>query len=209
MEQETEYLSICDELEKIIVEIGEPLEGNCFYRHLSLERWECLKNKRRNYQTAVAGKKTVGEVGFNAGHSILAMLLVNPAARYTLFDLGEHAYSRPCFEYIKARFPQTIIEVLWGDSRLTMPKYIQENPRNSFDLIHIDGGHKSEVYTKDWINSLLLIKEGGLLIFDDSDNKKIGIFLDSQISNQSVSEVGGYLKTFGYEHRIFFANPKK
>lgn len=202
MEHEEEYSKICDKLKELIEKTGEPLEGNCVYRHLSFDQWDVLTNKRINYQKAVKGAKLICEIGFNAGHSVLAMILVNPNAHYVLFDLGEHAYARPCFEYIKKIFPETNIEIFWGDSRETLANYHKQHPETVFDLVHIDGGHRSAVYSVDWKNSLDLTSSGSLLIFDDTDSAKINAFIDKEIERGIVKEAAGFLPTFGYEHRI-------
>jgi len=198
---EIEYELICGELQKIIKNIGEPLEGNCVYKHLSFDRWDYLDNKRKYYRKICLGKKRICEIGFNAGHSILAMLLINPTAKYTLFDLGEHKYSRPCFEYLEQKFKDVNLSILWGDSTETFPNFICNNPE-PFDLIHIDGSDKSEVYTQDWVNSMKVITNGDHIIFDDTDNKKISAFIDSQVTKGIVKECYDFLPTFGYEHRI-------
>lgn len=202
MEREQKYLEICSELKVLIEATGEPLEGNCMYRHLTLDTWDCLLNKRKNYQLAVKNKQTICEIGFNAGHSILAMILSNPNAKYTLFDLGVHSYSKPCFEYLRKLFPNVSIEIIWGDSRSTLPTYHHKYPNVTFDLIHIDGGHQREVYSADWKNSLDMSLKGSLLIFDDTDNNKINAFLDEEIQKGVVSEADKFLETFGYKHRI-------
>lgn len=202
MEKEAEYLEICEELKKIINETGEPLEGNCMYQHLSFEPLECLLNKRINFQTLAKNKKNICEIGFNAGHSLLAMLLVNPDAKYVLFDLGSHKYAKPCFEYLQAKFPDTDIKIIWGDSRVTLPGYHLSNPDVVFDLVHIDGGHKYEIYSKDWENSISLVLKGGIIIFDDTDNAKIGAFVNTEIEKGIVKEANCFLETFGYKHRI-------
>ncbi|MFA6158022.1 MAG: class I SAM-dependent methyltransferase [Candidatus Paceibacterota bacterium] len=202
MEHEKEYSKICDDLKGLVEETGEPLEGNCVYRHLSFDQWDVLLNKRVNYQKAVKGRKFICEIGFNAGHSVLAMILANPNAHYVLFDLGAHSYARPCFDYLKKIFPQTTLEIVWGDSRETLPAYRKEHPRVMFDLVHIDGGHRSEIYVADWKNSLDITHPGSFIIFDDTDSLKINTFLDGEIKKQIVDEAAGFLKTFGYEHRV-------
>jgi len=202
MEYEEEYSKICDDLKELIEKTGELLEGNCVYRHMSFDKWDVLLNKRINYQKAVKGKKFICEIGFNAGHSVLAMIMANPNAHYVLFDLGIHAYTRPCFEYLKKTFPQTTMEIFWGDSRKTLPVYHKKYPEVVFDLVHIDGGHRGEIYTIDWKNSLDVTSSGSLIIFDDTDNAKINVFTDKKIEKGIVSKATGFLKTFGYEHRI-------
>lgn len=202
MECEEEYSKICDDLKELIKKTEEPLEGNCVYRHLSFDEWDVLLNKRVNYQKAAKEREFICEIGFNAGHSVLAMLLANPNADYVLFDLGTHAYTRPCFEYLKKIFPQTTMEIFWGDSRETLPTYHRGHPEVVFDLIHIDGGHRNEVYSADWKNSLDATSSGSLIIFDDTDSAKINAFIDKEIEKGVVSEMTGFLKTSGYEHRI-------
>ena len=130
------------------------------------------------------------------------MMLVNPDAHYVLFDLGTHIYSKPCFEYIKKRLPNVKMEIIWGDSRDTIPIYHMNNPNIVFDLIHIDGGHKQEVYSIDWKNSINMSLPGSFLVFDDTDNEKINLFIDTEIKKGAVVEAEGFLETFGYEHRI-------
>ncbi len=142
------------------------------------------------------------EIGFNAGHSLLAMILVNPNAQYVLFDLGVHKYSKVCFNYLKRKFPKIKMEIYWGDSRETLSTYQIKNPRVKFDMIHIDGCHKQEVYSVDWKNSLRVSSPGSLLIFDDTDDNKINYFIDTEIGKGVVREAEGFLQTFGYEHRI-------
>lgn len=203
MEHEDRYLQICEDLKKIVEKTGEALEGNCMYKHLSFEQWDCLLNKRKNYQILAKNKKMICEIGFNAGHSLLSMILVNPYAKYTLFDLGNHAYSMPCFEYLKNKFPEVDMEILWGDSRNTLPLYHTEHPSRVFDLLHIDGGHKYEVYSADLTNSLKLTSVGSTIIFDDTDNKKISAFLDVEMVKHSLEEINNLMKTSGYEHRVF------
>lgn len=202
MQYEDRYLKVCESLKKLIEKTNEPLEGNCLYRHLSFDQWGVLLNKRMNYQKAVQGKKLICEIGFNAGHSFLAMILANPSAHYVLFDLGSHTYARPCFEYLKKLFPQTSIDIFWGDSRQTLADYHKRHPEIVFDLIHIDGGHRSKVYSTDWKNSLDTISVGGLLIFDDTDNEKINAFIDKEILRGVVREADDFLKTYGYKHRL-------
>jgi len=172
------------------------------YHHLSLKPWDCLLNKRKNYQKIATNKNKICEIGFNAGHSLLTMLLVNPDAKYVLFDLGSHKYSKPCFEYLKTKFPNTKMDIVWGDSRVTLLNYHLSKPKTKFDVIHIDGGHAYEVYSKDWKHSLQMIQKGGILIFDDTDNSRISSFIDKQIKRGVVKEADGYLETFGYKHRI-------
>lgn len=91
-------------LEGIIEATGEPLEGNCVYENQSFQQSPLLASKRRNYAKAAAGARRICEIGFNAGHSAMEFLHASPGSTYVFFDLGEHAYTRPCADYIEAVF---------------------------------------------------------------------------------------------------------
>jgi predicted O-methyltransferase YrrM len=105
----------------------------------------------------------VMEIGFNSGFSTLLMLLSNPNIHISCFDLGEHRYTMKCYEKLKETFGERINIVL-GDSTKTLL-----NIHDKFDLIHIDGGHSTEVAESDIINSYRLSKSGTILIMDDYD----------------------------------------
>jgi predicted O-methyltransferase YrrM len=157
-------------LETIIRATGEALEGNCVYENLTFQQSPLLASKRRNLAKAAKGAQRICEIGFNAGHSALEFLegsLTN--ATYVFFDLGEHAYSAPCANYIQSLYPTRILEFVWGDSRTRMPQWIAANPTaiGTFDVVHVDGGHTSECATSDMFGAYLLTKPGGILIVDD------------------------------------------
>jgi predicted O-methyltransferase YrrM len=107
--------------------------------------------------------KNVMEIGFNAGFSALLMLVTNPNVKITCYDLGEHKYTISCYEVLKQLF-QDRINIIIGDSTITL-----KTDNNKYDLIHIDGGHSTEVATSDIINSYRLSKKGTILIMDDYD----------------------------------------
>jgi predicted O-methyltransferase YrrM len=103
------------------------------------------------------------EIGFNSGFSTLLMLISNPNVCISCFDLGEHKYTMSCYEKLKETFGDRI-NITIGDSTKTLPTVI-----NSYDLIHIDGGHSTEVAYSDIIHSYRLSKQGTILIMDDYD----------------------------------------
>ena len=49
------------------------------------------------------------EIGFNSGFSTLLMLLTNPYVCVSCFDLGEHIYTMPCYEKLKEKFNDLLI----------------------------------------------------------------------------------------------------
>jgi hypothetical protein len=64
--------------------------------------------------------------------------------------------------------------VVYVDSRTTLPRWIQANPAavGSFDVVHV-GGHSLECATSDLFAAYLLAKPGGIVILDDIQNKDI------------------------------------
>jgi predicted O-methyltransferase YrrM len=171
-------------LAKILADIGEQVEGNfiCDYAPHNDVRGH-NSDKIHNLQTLVRGKTRVCEVGFNAGHSLLLMIDVNPTAEYVLFDIGIHAYTRPCFEYLRAAYPSTSMTIIYGDSKETLPAY-----QGSFDLIHIDGGHLLPELTSDYTQSLRLIQPGCPIVFDDTDYPTIATFLNAKLAAGEVRQ---------------------
>jgi predicted O-methyltransferase YrrM len=146
--------------------------------------------KIRNLQYLAKGKKRICEIGVNACHSLLLMLLVNPDADYILFDLNANVYTEACVQYVKTNFPNSNIHVIYGDSVRTLPQYIIDNMEylNTFDLCHIDGGHTQHIFTSDYNNVKYFTNIDGIVIFDDYDNPYIKEFLDAQVINGDIVE---------------------
>ena len=202
------FTEIINSINTIIEISGEQLEGNCYYpwgdkNNTNTIILESLSNKRKNYRKTVLNKKHVCEIGFNAGHSLICMILENPNAEYTIFDLGEHKYSKPCFDFCKQLFHNTKIEIFWGDSRETLLNYVENPLHKQFDVIHIDGGHTPEIFEKDWNHSYKLLKENGIIIFDDTDLPNINNFVNNQIKKKLVlDDSHNYELTQILEHKI-------
>jgi len=149
----------------IIHNCGELLEGNIFMLHNTTNYTNVFLNKTKNISNMVLNKniKNVMEIGFNSGFSTLLMLLTNPNICISCFDLGEHKYTMPCYEMLKETFGNRI-NIIIGDSTKTL-----QTVNDIYDLIHIDGGHSTEVANSDIINSYGLSKQGTILIMDDYD----------------------------------------
>uniref|UniRef100_A0A6C0B2Z6 Methyltransferase n=1 Tax=viral metagenome TaxID=1070528 RepID=A0A6C0B2Z6_9ZZZZ len=178
-------------LASILKEIGETVEGNLICDktadHFILD--ENL-DKIKNLQYLVRDKKKICEIGVNAGHSLLIMLLENPEAEYLLFDLNCHAYTIPCLKYIASVFPNTKMSLMTGDSTKTIVQFLINNKDalHQYDLCHIDGGHTYDVFSADFHNVKYLSKMGCPVIFDDSDNEHIDMFLKKNVAQNNISE---------------------
>lgn len=150
-----------NKIESLISESKELLEGHI-----------CLSNdfigKQLNLYHYAKVATQILEIGFNAGHSTLIYLIANPTSKIYLFDLGVHKYTRECFNYLDSVFPNRL-SIIYGDSVKVIPQFTRDNPEIKFDLLHIDGGHTTEIATADLINCKALASTHNIVIFDDTD----------------------------------------
>jgi len=169
----------------IINNCGELLEGNIFMAHHTINYTDMYLNKSKNISNMVLNKniKNVMEIGFNSGFSTLLMLLTNPNICITCFDLGEHKYVIPCYEKLKETFGDRI-NIIIGDSTKTL-----QNVNDIYDLIHIDGGHTTEVANSDIINTYRLSKKGTIIIMDDYDFPNLHNLWDSYIIKYNLKKL--------------------
>ena len=110
---------------------------------------------------------TVLEIGFNAGHSAEVFLKNNPDLSLVSFDLGEYRYVSPGKEYIDATYPNRHTLIV-GDSRNTIPAYIEKNKGTTFDFIFIDGGHDYDIAKTDIENCFHLAHKNTIVALDDT-----------------------------------------
>lgn len=113
----------------------------------------------------------VMEIGFNAGHSAELFLENNKTLTLTSFDLGTHKYVNTAKEYIDATYPNRH-KLILGDSRTTVPFYLQNNKETKFDFIFIDGGHSYEIAKADMDNCLSLAHKDTIVALDDTIFRK-------------------------------------
>ena len=109
----------------------------------------------------------------NLGHSSLLWLLnPNPNVKVLAFDLGEYAYSKTAAKYLKDRFGADRIELIFGNSTLTIPNY---HGLAKCDLIFVDGGHTVEVAYSDITSFRRLATsiEHTVLIVDDINQDEV------------------------------------
>ncbi len=191
-------------IRNILQKCGEPPEGNCFYYHESLEEFKDLQPKRSNILYYAKDAKKICEIGFNAGHSATLLFESSPKDAHLLFfDLGNHTYMTPCYEYVKEEYPQTS-ELIIGDSREKFSAYLAEHPEEvgTYDLVHVDGGHELSCFQSDIENAMKLVKKGGIVIVDDTQIPYIRQWVDDKAKEGIVSILEHQLPTFGYEHCI-------
>ena len=194
---------IIDEISKICIKTGEPVEGNC----ISVDKFIDIKPnefifKQINLYSLGKVSNNILEIGFNAGHSSLLFLLSNKTSKITAFDLCEHKYTQLCFEYLNSLFPNRI-NLIKGDSTIKVPEYYQNNKDEKFDLIHIDGCHEEAIANKDFNNTYKMASK--YIIWDDTQLNELNKLFDSYISSGLVYEVKLY-RTLIYKHRVAHIN---
>lgn len=192
--------NIIEDLEKIIINSDCKLEGNCFYSHNTLKKNKKYENKQKNLIWCGSKiKDKVCEIGFNAGHSALLMLFNNNKdIDFTIFDIGRHKYTRPTLEYLKNYFKDTNFEYIEGNSIKTIPEWIKNNKVGCFDVVHIDGGHSKKCIENDLMNADILVKEGGIIIIDDTGISVINNCVEEYLL-KNYEEVFDITKT---SHRV-------
>ena len=113
------------------------------------------------------GSMTAMEIGFNAGHSAEVFLQNNQNLTLTSFDLNAHPYVSAGKEYMDTMY-QNRHSLILGNSVVTVPEYINNNPGKVFDLIFIDGGHEYDIATADLENCRKLAHKDTIVILDDT-----------------------------------------
>lgn len=118
--------------------------------------------------------KHVLEIGFNAGHSAEIFLKNNNSLMLTSFDLGNHNYLTHAKEFIDNIYTNRHT-LLIGDSTITIPKYINENSEQKFDVIFIDGGNSYDIAKSDLENCARLAHKDTIVIMDDTTHTNLNI----------------------------------
>jgi len=176
-------------ISKILENIDEKVEGNLI---CDITPYNFIYNdnlaKIKNLQYICKNKSKICEIGVNACHSLLLMVLVNPTAEYLLFDLNNHKYTEPCLDYIRTEFPNTKINIIYGNSVKTIYNYIKNNKNelNTYDFCHIDGGHTKDIFEHDFNNIKYLINNNKPVIFDDYNMNEIRQFINEKINNNEI-----------------------
>jgi hypothetical protein len=204
--------SVVDNLEVIVKRSGSKLEGNLFYK-CQLDpnnNGDLIKSNDTNKQInllniGIEAKSKICEIGFNAGHSMLLLLIgnTNPSIECSIFDINHHKYTFPCLEYIASIFPSVKFNYITGDSAVTLPNYISNNAGvvGTYDVVHVDGGHYEQLVKQDIYNADMLLSVNGVMIVDDTDISFINNEVDKLLSSGVYIELP-ILETKQSRHRI-------
>lgn len=192
---------ILKKLEEICIEkMGSSVvEGNCFCKNGDITtRLPELIPKQQNLFSLGITAKNILEIGFNAGHSALLFLMANKTSKIVCFDICHYPYARPCFDYLQSLFGDRL-ELVEGDSTVTVPDYCTKFTGHTFDVVHIDGSHDIQIARQDVENTLSVATD--VVIFDDTQDASLNSLVDEYIAKGTVVEMT-MRKTDTYEHRI-------
>jgi hypothetical protein len=186
----------------IIVNSKELLEGNIFTYHHTLTYNDQYSDKAKNICSVVLNNsiKKVLEIGFNSGFSALLMLLSNPNIILTCCDIGEYKYVLPCYEKLKETFGDRI-NIIIGNSVETL-----KNIDETYDLIHIDGGHSTDVAENDIINSYRLSRNGTIIIMNDYNFANLHPLWDKYCNDYNLKNLDIVLKNTPFHNIKYVCN---
>jgi hypothetical protein len=110
---------------------------------------------------------TVCETGYNVGHSAFNYLTANPRLVVHSFDIGQYEWTLPSAQNLSQLFPGRLF-VHIGDSAVTVPKFLSENPSLKCNLILIDGCHNYPCAKLDIENFASVAEfDNNVIIMDD------------------------------------------
>lgn len=172
----TNYKAHLEQLNQILRQSGEFIEGNNFYLDGVTPAEEQMpvvefRIRRRAHVLLAQQYDRVVEVGFNAGHSALLLLTANPDLIYTGIDICTHGYTSTCYEYLKSVFGDRV-RLTKGNSVEQLPLLYSIYPDLKDKSIGwiIDGCHLIDIAKIDAYNVVeVLANDGELLLFDDID----------------------------------------
>lgn len=128
------------------------------------------------------------DIGFNSGHTAVALLSANKKVNVTSFDLGHNNYKFISKKFIDTTFPRRH-KLIIGDSVKTIPEYHKKNMKHKFDLIIIDRTRDFEYTINDITNCKQMVHKKTIIIIVDT------IVLEKQTNNHTKNNEPSKLLT--------------
>ncbi len=147
------------------------------------------------------------EIGVRQGRSMAMVVSRRPHVQVTAFDMWQEQYAgmdNPGPDFVQAQMNRLghkgTITFINGNSHETLPRYFAAHPRQTFDLITVDGDHTPEGARQDLEDVLPRLRVGGAIVFDDiahpTHPELLGVWQDVVLSRPEMS---GFLFTeLGY-----------
>jgi hypothetical protein len=204
------FLKHLRRLNDIVAGTGETLEGNLCYFDKRQDFLPAPPDPRRGarretFLRALAGRRHMFEIGFNAGHSSL-LALTHSDISVTAIDIATHGYTQPAADYLSRMFPGRF-RFIKMDAR-QLPMHAQALYFGSHDMIHIDGGHSGDAFASDIATALTFGAPDTLVLIDDIYLHPIRRMTDQLITDHMLTrygdletiESGAYIVLEGSEH---------
>lgn len=142
------------------------------------------------------------EIGSFEGLSTCFLLEHLPAAHVTCVDTwaGSDEHRSVSFDEIERRFDENVRP--WGQ-RITKFKgtsldyFSRHRPVAAFDIVYIDGSHRSEDVLVDAIHGFAATKAGGAMIFDDY----VWRYYD-RINDNPAAAINAFLRLLAGRYRL-------
>jgi predicted O-methyltransferase YrrM len=114
------------------------------------------------------------EIGVRRGRSAAVVAAVRPECAIYGFDLwleGYGGHDNPGADFVRGELRalghRGRLELVSGNSRQTLPAFLEREPDLYFDLITVDGDHSVTGAAADLANVLPRLKIGGIVVCDD------------------------------------------
>ncbi|WP_217357060.1 class I SAM-dependent methyltransferase [Ruegeria arenilitoris] len=160
------------------------LNGNLFYKHKSVsfetdELFPPFEGKRRNLFALAQNSTHMFEVGVNGGHSLFLALSANPKLQVTGVDICRQIepswgrvdiYVPAAFDWLKAAFPGRT-RFITGNSLIEIPRYVENNPDQRVDLLHLDGA--KDTHLREFLAIRPCLEKSGKVVLDDTHTKPV------------------------------------
>jgi len=114
------------------------------------------------------------EIGVRRGRSMAMVAHSRPEANIVGFDWWKEGYAgmdNPGPTFVRNEMTKLghtgSLDLISGDSHVTVPEYFQKNPDAFFDCITVDGDHTEAGAMADLLTIIPRLRVGGILVFDD------------------------------------------
>ncbi len=114
------------------------------------------------------------EIGVRRGRSMAMVAAACPNCRLLGFDLWIENYAgmpNPGPDFVRQQMREVghrgLLDLVGGDSHVTLKAYLHDHPGEYFDLVTVDGDHSEAGAAEDLADVLPRVARGGVVVFDD------------------------------------------
>lgn len=146
--------------------------------------------------TALIGPASYLEIGVRRGRSMAMVAELAPKAKLFGFDMWMADYAgmpNPGPDFVRSEMKRIghtgTLDFTSGDSHVTVPRFFEENPGSTIDMITVDGDHSHDGALADLRTVIPRLSLGGALVFDDIVHPEHPYLLD--VWRHAIAEDGG------------------